>query len=144
MHPDPTWIVVADSRAARFLLRPDWRAPLTEFTELADSADFLDRRHAPTADAVLPYPGAGFDEAKAPGHDRAESIFLHRVAAEIDTAMTEHEAQALVLCAPPRELCVLRDYISERSRARITCEITIDLVRASVPIIEAEIRRLKV
>ncbi|MDP3739221.1 MAG: host attachment protein [Hyphomonadaceae bacterium] len=141
MHPDPTWIVVADSQAVRFFLRSHWGEPLKELAELADSADFLDGRSDPHVDAVLAYPGEIV--GRVIEQDRIESVFLHRVARSIDDVMTRYAAQGLVLCAPPRELCLLRDYISPSSLAKITCELSADLVKASASVIDAEMLRLK-
>ncbi len=141
MHPDPTWVVVADSQAVRFFFRSHWGEPLKEFAELADSADFLDGRSDPHVGAVLAYPRETIDRVAE--RDRVESVFLHRVASSIDDVMTRYAAQSLVLCAPPRELCLLRDYISPSSLAKITCELTADIVKASASVIDAEMHRLK-
>jgi protein required for attachment to host cells len=142
MHPDPTWIVVADDRAARFFLRSHWGDPIEELPELAESADFLDRRHAGTrTEATPPVQAAVRQTAK---HDEDEKSFLHRVAKEIDELMISHSAQGLVLCAPPRVLSLLRDYVSAHTRARLCCEITRDFVQEKAASIDAAMRHLKV
>lgn len=143
MHLDPTWIVVADSQAARFFLRTQWGKPLEEITDLAVSADILDRRQTGATDMTLGYPHSARSEVRTHEQDKVESAFLHRVASGIDKAMSEHAARGLVLCAPARELCLLRDYISAGSREKLSCEITADLVKAKKPAIEAAMHRIK-
>jgi protein required for attachment to host cells len=138
MHPDPTWIVVADSHSARFFLRSHWGDPIRELPELAESADFLDRKAEPMQGAV-----ANQLKRRLKG-DVEDRAFLHRVAKEIDELMISHSAQGLVLCAPPRELALLRDYISERSRAKLSCEITRDFVQDKAASIDTTMRHLKV
>lgn len=133
MHSDPTWIVVADAHAARFFLRSRWGEPLRECLDLTDSAEVADRRHDPVSDVHnedVDDPNGG-------------CLFLHRVASEIDRAVMQHAARGLVLCAPPRELGLLRDYISSSSRERLTCELASDLVAAKLPAIEAAMSHLK-
>jgi hypothetical protein len=143
MHLDPTLIVVADREAVRFFLRASWRDPLEEMVDLSDSADFLDIRHDAPTDAGLAYPTRTKPSAKELQRDKVESVFLHRVAAATDRAMSEYRAQGLVLCAPARELCLLRDFIAANSRAKLSCEITADLVKAKKAIIEAAMHRIK-
>jgi protein required for attachment to host cells len=137
MHPDPTWIVVADHQAARFFLRSHWGDPISEFTDLAESADFIERPLAASESDV------GEAALKTLDPDEVENAFLHRVAKEIDESMTKHAAQGLVLCAPPKELCLLRSYISDVARSKLSCEITRDLVGEKVSSIDAVMRHLK-
>jgi protein required for attachment to host cells len=143
MHLDPTWIVVADSQAARFFLRSQWGEPLKEIVDLAASADFLNRLPSGSTDITLGYPSGAKSDVETRERDKIESDFLHRVASGVDKAMSEHAAQGLVLCAPARELCLLRDYISASSRAKLSCEITADLVNAKKSAIEAEMNLIK-
>ncbi len=133
MHSDPTWIVVADAHAARFFLRSRWGEPLCECLDFTDSAEVGERRHDPVS-------GVHSEDVDDPnvGH-----LFLHRVAAEIDRAVMQNAARGLVLCAPPRELGLLRDYMSSRTRERLTCELASDLVAAKLPAIEAAMSHLK-
>jgi protein required for attachment to host cells len=140
VHPDPTWIVVVDDHAARFFLRSRWGEPLAEVPELAESADFIDRRLERRRGAMTPADGRTGHESDP---DEIETAFLNRVAKEIDDAMTDYSAQGLVLCAPPRELSLLRDCLSDRSRAKLSCEITRDLVGEKASSIDAVMRYLK-
>jgi protein required for attachment to host cells len=141
MHSDPTWIVVADSHAARFFLRSRWGDPIREYPELAESADYFDHRQSGVGPSHAPSAAEFRRERK---HGVEERAFLHRIAKEIDELIVSHSAQGLVLCAPPRELALLRDYISEHSRAKLTCEVTRDFVQEKAASIDATMRHLKV
>jgi protein required for attachment to host cells len=143
VHSGPIWFVVANSRSARFFLRPRWGEPLREIIDLADSADFLDKREPGLLALPLGYPQRAKSNADVQEEERIESAFLHRVASSIDDAMNRYAAESLVLCAPARELCLLRDYVSTRSRAKLSCEITADLVKAETSAIDAEMRHIK-
>lgn len=140
MHPGPIVFVVANSRAARFFLRPYWKEPLRELTDLADSADFINSHRTLTSIRASRSSATAESSVK---NDEIESAFLHRVAESVNKAVATFEAQSLVICAPPPELCLIRDYISAPSRSKLSCEITADLVAANVSAIEAEMRHIK-
>ena len=126
----PAWFIAADTGGARFFvrLRPD--LPLEEREDLADTPDLVDHRHDPEHDD----PGHGQHTimARAPLHEQAERQFLRRVAGQIDRAVNEDAVESLVLCAPPRALGLLRDFISQTSRRTIWWEINSDALKEPV------------
>ena len=143
MHLDPTWIVVADGRAVRFFWRKHWKKPLKEFSNLSDSADVLDKRVAGPAVSPIAESQTLAKWSRQSRDDEAKS-FLRRVATSIDRTLTDHPAAGLILCAPAKELGLLRDYLSARSRAKLSCEVAKDLVGAKVAHVEAVVHHLKV
>lgn len=126
MSNRPTWIIVADGGGARFFVRALPGLPLEELEQLAETPRKLDHRHGSHDDvghgqhAVL---------ARAVPHERAEREFLRHVGGQIDRAVIENQVDQLVLCAPPRALGLLRDFISENSRRLLTGEFPIDVLR---------------
>ncbi len=130
MQHYPAWFVVADGGGARFFVRPRPELPLEELAELAETPDHIDRRQARKHDDV----GHGRHAVLAgrTPHEQREQTFLRRVAGQIDRAVIENAVHSLVLCAPPRALGLLRDFISDNARARISCEINTDAVKEPV------------
>ena len=137
MISHPTWIIVADGGGARFFVRLLQDLPLREIEELAETADLL---HG--ADKTHDHVGHGHHAvlARTTPHERAEHVFLRKVAGQIDRAVIENEVGSLVLCAPPRALGLLRDFISENARRLIACEIVKDAVHEPVASIDARMK----
>jgi protein required for attachment to host cells len=133
----PTWLIVADGGGARFFVRQLQDLPLQELEELAETADLLHGKHKAHDDV-----GHGHHAvtARTTPHERAEQVFVRHVAGQIDRAVIENQVGSLVLCAPPRALGLLRDFISENARRLIACEITTDAVRETVANIDARMK----
>jgi protein required for attachment to host cells len=76
--------------------------------------------------------------------DAAEMEFLRRVAAQIDSAVAGRRVGELVLCAPPRALGLLRDFISPATRKRLTAELVKDIVREPLDLIDHRMKENRV
>lgn len=127
------YVVVAGSRGVRFLVRRQKDAPLEQLAcDLTGGEG-----SAGTADMIVSYPQSGShsDEQRA----RNEARQYHIIARQIDELLGERAGHHLILCAPPRQLCLLRDYISNRTRQAIVCERTVDLSGAGIQEIEAHL-----
>ena len=129
MIKHPVWAVVADGGRARFLIRRLPNLPFEELEQLAETADLVERRHNFHDDVGH---GQRAVTARTTPHERDEQRFLRHVAGQIDRAVVENAAGALVLCAPPRALGLLRSFISENARRLVASEIDQDIVRERV------------
>lgn len=71
-----------------------------------------------------------------------EARFYHALARQVDDCLKAEPDADLILCAPAHQLCLLRDYISNRTRPAIVCEIAADLSESDIAEIERRIAYL--
>lgn len=140
MQPGATWVIVADGGGARFFVRSRQGLPLQEIVELAESADALERRGGEALAHDRVGHGRHAVTARFSPHERAENVFLRHVAGQIDRAVIENAVEKLVLCAPPHALGLIRDYLSENARSRVTEEIPKDLLREKIADIDERLK----
>jgi protein required for attachment to host cells len=69
-------------------------------------------------------------------HTQEEERFLRTLADRLDTAVNAGQAKSLILVAPPRALCVLRQTHSHALRGALRAEIDKDFVKLPVHEIE--------
>ncbi len=141
MHQHPICIVVANEHAARFFLRTKSRAALVELAEFAESSDFLDHDDARPSEFCRSGSRTMLKAKSRKGEEQLQ-VFLHRVASQIDTAVSNHETASLAICASPHVLGLLRDFIAAETRGRLVCELPVDKVSKSASALDEEMRAL--
>ena len=141
MNPEPTWVVTVDGGAARFFVRARAGFPLAEMQQLAESAEAMERRHSHPLHAHdhVGHGRRAVDPRSTP-HEQHEHIFLRHVAGQMDRAVIEHAVGKLVICAPPRALGLIRNFITDNTRAKIACEISKDLLRETTQEIDERLK----
>lgn len=134
-------VVVADGGAARFFERERADAKLRERHDLAMKAEPLELprerlgrvhdRIGPARHSMEPrqYPRAALQRR-----------FLKAVADAVNAAADAGSFKALVLCAPPRPLGLLREHLSDSARQRLSQEFAKDYVRTPVDELDERLR----
>ena len=133
------WVVVCDGAKALVLENTGD----AKFPNLR-TKDVLEEVHGTTREQGTDAPGRSFNSVgsarsameQTDWHDQSEQRFLERLAARLDTAITNGEATALIIVAPPRALGVLRQAYSQRLRGALKYEVDKDLVKMPVHEIE--------
>ena len=127
MDAGPTIIALANEHSSRVLLwrkKPDAIVDLAEFCE---SADFLEHTDKQPTD-LCKKSGRTMLKARTKKQDELLTVFLRRVAAQVDLAVSRHKAGRLVLLAPPLVLGRLRDLLTASTRMKLVREVTEDLM----------------
>ncbi len=137
----PVWVVLADAGAARFFERLRANAKLSERVDLAMTAAPLEtprERLGRVHDRIGPARHA-MTPRRSP---RAASAvrFLKTVADAVNAAADAGAFKALVLCAPPRPLGLLREHLSAPALGRLNQAIAKDYLHASAEELEQRLR----
>ena len=140
-----TWVVVADSAAARFFVAPTPMSDLEERQDLVDPRARLALREIDTD-----RPGRAFDRAGEASHPMSPEVDASRtalkrcartIANEIETARKAGRLERLVLVADPRLLGELRDCLTPDGRRLIVRELGKNLVHEAPSAIRARLPR---
>ena len=140
-----TLVVVADGAVARFLSRARPGARLVELVDKCMQIPPIERerdRPARTHDRVGN--GRHAIEQRLTAHEAAEVAFLAEVIGRTVEIMRFVETSALVLCAPPRALGVLRGALSSEARERLTLSWGKDIIKETPAEIDARLAELNV
>lgn len=128
-----TWILVADSGAARIFGTDDPTGPLTELEAMTHPEGRMLAREL-TSDL----PGRAFDSAGQGRHimesevgprQQAAIEFANFLARRLDRARVQRECERLVLIAPPDFLGLLRKAIGAELRRLVMLELDRNLVK---------------
>lgn len=135
-----TWVVVADSSAARIFSAA---TPTGALEELETFANPEGRMRAQELTSDLP--GRAFDSVGAGRHamesevgPRAQAAiaFARQIAAHVEAARARGALERLIVAAAPEFLGLLREALGDASRRAVAAEFPLNLVKLS----PAEIR----
>jgi protein required for attachment to host cells len=127
-----TLVLVCDGRRARFLgnagdaIRPQL-VPVEEMESPANPRDADQGTDRPGRMGTPRGPRSAMEETD--WHERAEAQFVASVAARLAALAEARGADAIILCAAPRALAVLRDEMPENMRPLIRAELDKDYTR---------------
>lgn len=128
-----TWVVVADSSAARIFLAG---SPTGALQEIASYEHPEARRHE--RDMRTDEPGVTFDrvgyakhgmEPKVKPKEHEANVFARFLAERIDTARARSEINRVILVAPPEFLGNLRAALASDARKIVEGEYNLNVVR---------------
>jgi protein required for attachment to host cells len=128
-----TWVLVADSTAARLFLAPTPDGPLEEFESYAHAEG---RAHA--RDLVTGEPGRSFDgqgsgrhalEPRVNPKEQEKIGFARMLADRVGTARSRGEVNRVLLVAPPEFLGHLRSCLDTETRRLVAGEVALNVVR---------------
>ena len=128
-----TWILVADSSAARIFGTGEPTGPMTELEAMTHPEGRMSA-HELTSDL----PGRAFDSAGQGRHilesevgPRQQAVidFAHFLAKRLEKARVQRELQRLVLVAPPDFLGLLRKAIGAELQKLVVLELDRNLVK---------------
>ena len=128
-----TWVVVADSAAARIFLAP---SPTGALQEIESYAHAEGRAH--DRDLRSDHPGRSFDsmgngrhamESKVTPKVQENITFARRLADRIGAARKNNAIERAILVAPPEFLGHLRSAMDEETRRIIEGQHTLNVVR---------------
>jgi protein required for attachment to host cells len=139
MGADATIIVLANEHSSRVLLWQKAKGTIEDLAEFCESADFFEHTDPQPAD-LCKRSGRVMLKARTKKQEELLTVFLRRVAAQVDLAVSQHQAGALVLLAPPLVLGRLRDLLTASTRMKLVCEVTEDLIDASASDIEGVLK----
>ena len=139
MHADPTIIALANERSSRVLLWRESPAAIEDLPEFCESADFFEHTDSLPAD-LCKKSGRVMTKARTKKQEELLTVFLRRVAAQVDLAVSRNKAGRLVLMAPPLVLGRLRDLLTASTRMKLVCELTEDLIGAPAAHIEGRLK----
>ncbi|MBL8552557.1 MAG: host attachment protein [Hyphomonadaceae bacterium] len=132
-----TWIVTADGGAARFFERLRPGADLTEKTDIAMRATppAQPRDRLPRAQESAT-PARHSIEPRTSPRTASETHFLRGVAQLINASAESGAFDALIVCAPPRALGILRDLLGSAAAQRLRQTIAKDFIHDSAKQLE--------
>lgn len=139
MHADPTIIALANEHSSRVLLWRKETGAIEDLAEFCESSDFFEHTDPQPAD-LCKRSGRVMLKARTKKQDELLTVFLRRVAAQVDLAVSRHRAGALVLLAPPLVLGRLRDLLTASTRMKLVREETEDMIDARPSDIEEVLR----
>ncbi len=128
-----TWIVVADSGAARIF---STSSPTGELTEVESIVHPEGRMRARELTSDLP--GRSFDSAGQGRHamesevgprKQAATEFAGLIAARLERGRVQQEVQRLIVAAAPEFLGLLRQAMADQTRRLVALEIDRDFVK---------------
>lgn len=128
-----TWVVVADSAAARIFRAPSPTGPLEEFESYAHAEG---RAHA--RDLAADEPGRSFDsigvgrhavEPRVDPKEQEKAGFAKLIADRVRSARGKGECHRLFLVAPPEFLGHLRAALDGETRRLVEGEFGLNIVR---------------
>lgn len=128
-----TWVVVADSSAARIFIAG---SPTSSLEEVASYAHTEGRLHE--ADLRTDGPGRAFDSVGAGRHAMEPKVrpkeqeavaFARLIAGHIDKARAKSEIGRLILVAPPEFLGHLRGTLNNDTKKIVEGEYKLNVVR---------------
>lgn len=135
MKAKRTWVIVADSQAARVLER---KGPGRELVEIPGAVFEAPRSHG--RDLFSDRAGRTFDsvgggrhanEPSTSAEEQGRARFIKAVAGWVDEPKHAGAFDRLALVAPAKTLGALRKELSLSSRAKVVCECDKDLTKAS-------------
>ena len=128
-----TWVLVADGALAR-VYEQDASQHLVLLHEFSSAES-----HQHTHDLVSDRPGRSFDSQGTGGRHAMESrsdpqavakeAFVKFVAGRVNAAALEGKFDALILCAPPRVLGELRQFLDDHAQKLVKTELGKDLMK---------------
>jgi protein required for attachment to host cells len=130
-----TWIVVADSSAARFFGADEPTGPITELEAMAHPEGRM-----PARELTSDLPGRAFDSAGQGRHAMESEVgpreqsaidFAHLIARRIEKARVGGEADRVALVAPPDFLGLLRKALTAPAKRMVVYESDHNYVRLS-------------
>jgi protein required for attachment to host cells len=127
-----TMVLACDGRRARFLgnagdaIRPQL-VPVEEMESPANPRDADQGTDRPGRMGTPRGPRSAMEETD--WHERAEAQFVASVAARLAALAEARGADAVIICAAPRALAVLRDEMPENMRPLIRAEFDKDYTR---------------
>jgi protein required for attachment to host cells len=136
------WVVICDGAKALVLENVgDEMFPNLRTKEVYEQKDL------PTHELGTDAPGRSFQSVgsarsameQTDWHDQAEHLFLEKLAARLDAAISAGETKSLVVAAPPRALGIIRQAYSPAVHKALHAEIDKDLVKLPVHEIEKHI-----
>lgn len=139
MSADPTIIALANEHSSRVLLWNKGLGMIEDLTEFCESADFFEHTDPQPAD-LYRRSGRVMLKARTKKQDELLTVFLRRVAAQVDLAVSGRGAGRLVLLAPPLVMGRLRDLLTASTRMKLVCEVTEDLIDAPAVDIEEKLK----
>lgn len=135
MQAGPTIIVLANERASRVLVWRKGGQAIEDLAEFCESADFFEHTDPQPAD-LCKKSGRVMLKARTKKQEELLTVFLRRVATQVDLAVSRNAAARVVLLAPPLVLGRLRDLLTASTRMKLVRELTKDLVEAPVAAIQ--------
>lgn len=140
----PNWILVADASRARIVSTNE---KLTQMLPVKETEHPESRLRS--SDLMSDEPGrswsrpGGIITALDPPSDPAEmehERFAEELCHDLETGLTEHQFEKLILVAPPRFLGLLRRHVAPGVAERITAEIDRNYTHVSLPDLPGMIR----
>lgn len=130
-----TWILVADSSAARIFCADEPTGPISELEAIVHPEG---RMHA--RDLTSDLPGRAFDsmgqgrhamESEVGPREQTAIDFAHLLAKRLESARVQNRLQRLAIVAPPDFLGVLRKVLGGETRRLVVLELDRNLVKLS-------------
>jgi protein required for attachment to host cells len=116
-----TWIVVADGGSARILLNTHRDEGVTEIPLAAKHDPRLASHRGENAENVHHTP-----VFKPTDERREEDSFVYTLAETIQTAVSTHECDGLILISPAKVLGQLRKALSDATQKKVLAEVVHD------------------
>jgi protein required for attachment to host cells len=130
-----TWVVVADSSAARIFNAPSPTGALEEIASYAHAEGRLHESDMRTDEPGMTKDRAGYAkhgmEPKVKPKEQEAIAFARLLAKRIELARSKSEIERVILVAAPEFLGHLRDVLDEDARKIVDGEYNINVVRMS-------------
>ena len=128
-----TWVVVADSSAARIFTAPSPTGTLQEIASYAHSEGRMHERDMRTDEPGMTKDRAGYAkhgmEPKVKPKEQEAIAFARLLAKRIEAARAKSEIDRVILVAPPEFLGHLRDVLDDNARKIVEGEHNLNVVR---------------
>jgi protein required for attachment to host cells len=133
MKTNKTWVLIADGARARLVAAEGHGKGLQLIEKLEFSAD-----HSPNRELLHDKPARVFEshgatrhgvEPKSDPHRELKRDFAQELSSVLDTNLSKHEFDKLVVVASPVTLGDLRRALSEAVKATVVAEVSKDLTK---------------
>jgi len=128
-----TWVVVADSSAARIFDAPSATGALTEIESFAHTEGRLHERDLRTDEPGTTKDRAGYAkhgiEPRTNPKEHEATVFARRLAETIERARAKSQVERVLLVAPPEFLGHLRAALDANARKIVHAEFNLNVVR---------------
>jgi protein required for attachment to host cells len=138
-----TWVVVADSAAARLFLAPSPTGPLEEFESYAHGEGRMHARDLVTGEQGRSFVGVGAGrhalEPRVDPKEQEKIGFARLIAERVCSARAKGQLNRVFLIAPPEFLGHLRANLDSESKRMVEGEYGLNVVRLKPEQIRAKL-----
>jgi len=130
-----TWVVVADSSAARIFNAPSPTGALEEIASYAHAEGKMHEQDMRTDELGMTKDRVGYAkhamEPRVKPKEQEAVVFARLLAERIESARTKNVIDRVILVAPPEFLGHLRDALDDNARKIVDGEYNLNVVRMS-------------